>query len=120
MSSGTKLKDVVGNYWSLGTNENPNAKYPRLSYGGNGNNYRASTYWLRDGRYLRLKNLEVGYTLPKRWTTVMHISSARFYFMGTNLLTFAPFKLWDPELGSSTGQQYPLSRTITFGLTVGI
>lgn len=117
---GNILKDVVGNYWSLGTNEDPTAKYPRLSYGGNGNNYRASSYWLRDGRYLRLKNLEVGYTLPKRWTTVMHISSARFYFMGTNLLTFAPFKLWDPELGSSTGQQYPLSRTITFGLTVGI
>lgn len=117
---GNILKDVEGNYWSLGTNENPNAKYPRLSYGGNGNNYRASTYWLRDGKYIRLKNLEVGYTLPKRWTTVMHINSARFYFMGTNLLTFAPFKLWDPELGSSTGQEYPLSRTFTFGLTVSI
>ena len=46
-------------------NENPNASYPRLSYGGNDNNYRASTYWLRDGSYLRLKTLEVGYTLPK-------------------------------------------------------
>ena len=48
-SWGNILTDVVGNYWSLGTNEDPNARYPRLSYGGNDNNYRASTYWLRNG-----------------------------------------------------------------------
>ncbi len=46
-------------------NENPNASYPRLTYGGNENNYKKSTFWLRDGSYLRLKTLEVGYTLPK-------------------------------------------------------
>ena len=46
-------------------NENPNASYPRLSYRGNDNNYSASTYWLRDGSYLLLKTLEIGYTLPK-------------------------------------------------------
>ena len=119
-SWGNILTDVVGNYWSLGINEDPNAKYPRLSYGGNSNNYRASTYWLRNGSYIRLKNVELGYSIPKRFVNKLHLDHVRLYLMGTNLLTFSDFKLWDPELGSSNGQQYPLSRTVTIGLTVGI
>ena len=119
-SWGNILTDVVGNYWSLGINEDPNAKYPRLSYGGNSNNYRASTYWLRNGSYIRLKNVELGYSIPKRFVNKLHLDRVRLYLMGTNLLTFSDFKLWDPELGSSNGQQYPLSRTVTIGLTVGI
>lgn len=117
---GNVLTDVVGNYWSLGTNEDPNAKYPRLTFGNNPNNNRASTYWLRDGSYLRLKNLEIGYSLPKKFVAKAHINNMRFYFMGTNLLTFSHFNLWDPELGSSNGQEYPLSRTYTLGLTVSL
>lgn len=117
---GNILTDMVGNYWQLDANENPNAKYPRLSYGGNDNNYRASTYWMRDGSYLRLKNLEIGYTLPKSLTRAIHLEGVRIYFLGTNLLTFSKFKLWDPELGSSNGQEYPLSRTYTLGLTINI
>ena len=117
---GNILTDVVGNYWSLGTNEDPNARYPRLSYGGNSNNYRASTYWLRNGSYLRLKNVEIGYSIPKRWVNRIHLNNVRIYAMGTNLLTFSSFKLWDPELGSSNGQAYPLSKTITLGLNIGI
>ncbi|MEY8706306.1 TonB-dependent receptor [Bacteroides faecichinchillae] len=119
-SWGNILTDVVGNYWSLGTNEDPNAKYPRLSYGNNSNNYRPSTYWLRNGSYIRLKNVEVGYTIPKQFVNRLHLDRVRLYLMGTNLLTFSSFKLWDPELGSSNGQQYPLSKTVTIGLTVGI
>lgn len=115
---GNILTDVDGNYWSLGTNENPNAKYPRLSFGGNENNYRPSTYWMRDGSYLRLKNLELGYALPTRLINRIHLNKARIYFMGTNLLTFSKFKLWDPEMGSNTGEKYPLSRTYTLGLTM--
>ncbi|MDD3036868.1 TonB-dependent receptor [Bacteroides sp.] len=117
---GNILTDVVDNYWSLGTNENPNAKYPRLSFGGNSNNYRTSTFWMRDGSYLRLKNLEVGYTLPKNWTRSLFLNKMRIYFMGTNLLTFSSFKLWDPEMGSGTGEKYPLSRTYTLGLTINL
>ena len=117
---GNILTDVVGNYWSLGTNEDPNAKYPRLTFGGNSNNYRTSTYWMRDGSYLRLKNLEIGYTLPKNWTRSLYLNQMRIYFMGTNLLTFSKFKLWDPEMGSGTGEKYPLSRTYTIGLTVNL
>lgn len=118
---GNILTDVVKEgYWQQGTNENPNAKYPRLSYGGNSNNYRKSTYWLRNGSYLRLKNVEIGYTVPKQLVNKIRMDHIRIYLMGTNLLTFSNFKLWDPELGSSNGQAYPLSKTLTLGLTIGI
>ena len=118
---GNILTDVVeSNRWILGENEDPNAEYPRMSYGGNSNNYRASTYWMRNMSYLRLKNLEIGYSLPKQWVNRIHLNNVRFYFLGTNLLTFSKFKLWDPELGSNNGQAYPLSRSYTLGLTVNI
>lgn len=118
---GNILEDMANaNRWILGVNEDPNAEYPRLSYGGNSNNYRGSTYWLRDGSYLRLKTLEFGYTLPKMLTTRLHLSNLRVHFIGQNLLTFSKFKLWDPEMGSSNGMKYPLGKTVTFGLTVNI
>ena len=116
---GNILTDVVNsNRWILGENEDVNAKYPRLSYNGNSNNYRKSTYWLRDGAYMRLKNLELGYSIPKSIVNKIHLNNLRIYFMGTNLLTFSGFDLWDPELGSSNGQAYPLSRTYTLGVTI--
>mgnify|MGYP000840025696 FL=1 len=74
---------------------------------------------IRD-RYLRLKTLEVGYTLPKSIVNKIKFNNIRVFFIGTNLLTFAKFKEWDPELGSSTGAEYPLSRVMTLGLTVNI
>lgn len=118
---GNILVDMANsNRWKLGENENPNAEYPRLSYGGNSNNYRSSTYWLRNGSYLRLKNLEIGYNIPKSIINKIHLNNVRLYFMGTNLVTFSKFKLWDPELGSSNGQAYPLSRSYTLGLTINI
>lgn len=101
-------------------NEDPNASYPRLSYGGNDNNQQKSTFWLKNGSYLRLKTLEVGYTLPKSIVNKIKFNNIRVFFIGTNLLTFAKFKEWDPELGSSTGAEYPLSRVMTLGLTVNI
>lgn len=116
---GNILQDMVDSgYWSLGVNEDPNARYPRLSYGGNANNYQASSYWLRDGSYLRLKTLEIGYTLPKNITRLLRMNNVRIFFIGTNLLTFSDFKLWDPEMGSSTGQGYPLTKSCTLGLTI--
>lgn len=100
--------------------ENPNASYPRLTYGNNNNNNRASTFWLRDGSYLRLKTLEIGYSLPKTVVRKIKFNSIRIFFIGTNLLTFSKFKMWDPEMGSSTGTQYPISKTFTLGLNVNI
>lgn len=118
---GNILKEMAdANRWVLGVNEDPNAEYPRLSYQGNANNYRPSTYWLRDGSYLRLKTLELGYTLPKALTNKLYMKRVRFHFIGQNLLTFSNFKLWDPEMGSSNGQKYPIGKTVTFGLSVNI
>jgi TonB-linked SusC/RagA family outer membrane protein len=118
---GNILSDMANsNRWILGVNEDPNAEYPRLSYGGNANNYRPSTYWLRDGSYLRLKTLEAGYTIPKAITTKLYLSKVRIHVIAQNLLTFSKFKLWDPEMGSSSGMTYPLGKTVTFGLTVNI
>jgi len=102
------------------TTENPNASYPRLSYGTNSNNFRESTFWLRDGSYLRLKTVEVGYSLPKSIVNKLHFTRMRVFFIGTNLLTFSKFKLWDPEMGSSNGEKYPLARMYTLGLTVNL
>ncbi|GAE83991.1 TonB-dependent receptor [Bacteroides reticulotermitis JCM 10512] len=109
-----------GNRWILGVNEDPNADYPRLTYGNNSNNNRASTFWLRDGAYLRLKTLDVGYSLPKSLVRKAHMNTVRFFFTGTNLLTFSKFKLWDPEMGSSTGKTYPLTKTLSLGVSVNL
>ena len=100
--------------------ENPNAKYPRLSYGGNSNNYRNSTHWMRSGAYLRFKTLEIGYTLPKSWTNKIHFGDVRIYFLGSNLAVWDSLKLWDPELTSENGMKYPLSKSYTLGLTVNL
>lgn len=100
--------------------ENPNAKYPRLTYGKNPNNNRASTFWLRNGSYVRLKTIELGYTVPARFTNKIHLSKVRFFFIGTNLVTWSGFKLWDPEMGISDGKEYPLSKTLSLGITVNL
>jgi hypothetical protein len=115
------LSDLANsNRWILGENEDPNAEYPRLTYGANSNNYQSSTYWLRDGSYLRLKTLDIGYTFPTALVNKMHMSNVRIFFIGTNLLTFSKFKLWDPEMGSSDGKKYPLSKTISLGISVNL
>lgn len=100
--------------------ENPNAEYPRLSYGGNGNNYRNSTFWLRDGSYLRLKTLDIGYSLPSKLVRKLHCNTIRFFFIGTNLLTWSKFDLWDPEMGSSDGKNYPLNKSYSLGISVNL
>ena len=108
--------DISGN-----TNtESPNAPYPRLSYGGNNNNQQNSTYWLRNGRYLRLKNMDIGYTLPKSITNKLHFTNIRFYVSGTNLITWSKFKFWDPETADPRGESYPLAKTITVGVNVNL
>ncbi len=100
--------------------ENPNAEYPRLSYGPNSNNYQQSTYWLRNGSYLRLKTVEVGYTLPTQLVNKVHFNTVRIFFVSTNLLTWSAFKLWDPEMGSTDGKRYPLSKNLSLGISVNL
>jgi hypothetical protein len=115
MNHANVLSDVYGNYW---TEDNLDAKYPRVTAGSNTNNSQDSDFWLADGRFLRLKNAEIGYSLPKRILNRVGISGARFYLQGQNLFTFSPFKLWDPELASST-TNYPTTRIVSLGLSFG-
>lgn len=100
-----------------GVAENPQAKYPRLSYGGNANNYRPSTFWLRDGAYLRFKTLELGYSIPAAISTKLRLRSLRVYLLAQNLMVWDKVKVWDPEMASSDGTRYPLPKTITVGMT---
>lgn len=129
---GNIFKGMLDNRWvdadtaeTLGipANENPNASYPRLSYQGDNasnNNYRNSTFWLKNGRYLRLKTIDVGYTLPKSIVNKMHFNNIRIFLVGTNLLTWSSFKTWDPEMGDPRGESYPLTKSITMGISVNL
>ena len=102
-------------------NENPGASYPRLSYGGNANNFRNSTFWLRDGRYLRLKNLDIGYTLPKTLVNKIHFQNVRFYVSGSNLFfVHKKFSIWDPESLQPRGEDYPITKAVTLGMQVNL
>lgn len=102
----TLLDFIAKDYWTE-ENPNPSAEYPRLiSNLDSHNNFMSSTFWLRNGAFLRLKNVEIGYTYKK----------ARLFVSGQNLLTFSPFKHWDPELGGGKGLTYPNLRVATIGL----
>jgi TonB-linked SusC/RagA family outer membrane protein len=114
--------NIYSNAYDAWTEENPSQDvfYPRLHYGRNENNLQASTWWLNDMSMLRLKNLEVGYTLPQKWMNAVWVSRARIYLRGANLLCFSKFKLWDPEINSPNngGLRYPIMRSFSIGLDV--
>jgi len=123
---GNILKGMVADRWVSAdisgdpATEDPNASCPRLSYGGNANNYRNSTFWLRNGRYVRLKTVDIGYTLPKSIVNRFHINNVRVSLVGTNLATWSGFKMWDPEMGDPRGEEYPPAKSITLGLSVNL
>ena len=100
--------------------ENAAALYPRLSLNGqagSSNNSQTSSWWQRNGAFLRLKNVELGYNLPKKWMTATRVfQSVRVYLSANNLLTFSEFKLWDPEMGGGDGGSYPPNRVYMIGL----
>lgn len=99
-------------------NQDLNARFPRLAIGDQNNNYTNSSWWLEDGSYIRLKQMEIGYTLPKKLMSFVGIKSARFYGNGLNLLTFSPFKWWDPEARDQTGSFYPPQRILNVGVEI--
>lgn len=102
------------------TKENPSQDvfWPRLFYGPHSNNEQASTWWLKDMSFLRLKSLEIGYSLPKEWLKIAGVEHLRIFARGANLHTFSKFKLWDPELDTQNGLRYPMNRSFSFGLSV--
>lgn len=115
--TGQVFKDVAKNHWTV-ENQNTNAPYPRLGTTRSNNNVQTSDYWTRDMSFLRLKNAEIGYTFPKKWTKKAGIQALRLYVSGTNLLTFSDFKLWDPELDTAYGTKYPITRNVSLGLNI--
>jgi hypothetical protein len=114
-------------YWADSwTPENPDGAYPgyRIPFTG-GSNYRttypASTFWLRDGSFLRLKSLTVSYLLPDRFTNALGLSAATLHFTGTNVLMLKDhFRDWgyDPEMNNI--RSYPLMRTFAVGMDVSL
>lgn len=108
------LRVIADNHWS-DENPDPNAFWPRMSVESIANNEKFSTWWLRDGSFLRLKSVELGYSLPKKLLGKMNVEKARFYVSGTNMLVFSKFKLWDPEMGGK-GLGYPPQKIINIGL----
>lgn len=114
------------------TEQNANARWPRAfikqTYGDSWNGV-ASTWWLRDASFIRLKSIEIGYTLPKNWLSNIGLEKARIYLNGNNLFTIDNMKICDPEAGmfkntdgyvveSGGVRGYPLQRMITFGASV--
>lgn len=110
------LKVYADNHWSE-TNRDLYAIWPRLSNVINTNNDRVSTWFMQDGTFLRLKSVEMGYSLPKKFSNRLLMENLRFYFSGTNLLTFSKFKLWDPEMAGN-GLGYPVQKVMNFGLQI--
>jgi TonB-linked SusC/RagA family outer membrane protein len=98
------------------THPDVHAFWPRLSTGQVANNTQPSSWWLRDGSFLRLKTVEIGYNFNK--IEKLKMSACRLYFSGENLLTFSSFKLWDPEVGAN-GLGYPINRRFNIGIQVG-
>ncbi len=108
------LKIITDNYWSE-DNPDPYAFWPRLSTYGINNNEQPSTWWLRDGDFLRLKSVELGYTIPGKIGSFFDNVNARVYFTGLNLLNFSKFDLWDPEMAGN-GLGYPPQRVYNLGI----
>jgi hypothetical protein len=94
------------------------ATYPLLHSASNTNNQQSTTRWLFSGNYLRVKNIEIGYTIPKEVLTRIGISSLRVFANGTNLFTWDKLMNWDPETTSSNGNGYPQLRTWNLGVKV--
>ena len=116
----TVSDDLIRNTW---TPENPNAEFPMLMYGGTWQFPASNVNALyRDASYFSLKNLNVGYTLPKKWTSKLSIESLRIFFNADNLCFVSAHDGFDPRMGFSSmnGFQFPQARTFTFGITLNM
>ncbi|MDR1743578.1 MAG: TonB-dependent receptor [Dysgonamonadaceae bacterium] len=110
------LKVYADSYWSE-ENQNVYALWPRLSPYIISNNTASSTWFMRNANFLRLKQMEFGYTIPEEFTKKLKMSNLRFYVSGTNLLLFSKFKMWDVEMAGN-GLGYPNQRVFNMGLNL--
>ena len=110
------MQIIADDHWSP---DNPVAQsfWPRLSASSNANNTQQSSWWIRNGRIVRMKSLELGYSLPDSVLSKTPLKLVRIYFSGSNLFKISDFDLWDPEMGSN-GLGYPLQRVYSLGLQI--
>ncbi|WP_442892813.1 SusC/RagA family TonB-linked outer membrane protein [Emticicia sp. 17c] len=111
---GNFLLDIYENRWTI---DNPSSVHPRIANRSDQYFSGGNTYWLRSTDYLRLKNFELGYTIPSAWGSKVGLNNFRVYVNGLNLVTWDKLKVYDPESANSTGQYYPQARIINAGLT---
>jgi TonB-linked SusC/RagA family outer membrane protein len=121
---GNVMNIVAADHWTsrdisgTAATENPNARFPRLTYGDNANNNQNSTFWLNDGSYLRLQNVQISYSLKAQIIQKLGIKSTTFSIIGENLHVWDKVKIVDPEQASSNGSVYPLQRVITLQMNM--
>jgi TonB-linked SusC/RagA family outer membrane protein len=121
---GNVLDIVAADHWTpreisgSAATENPDARFPRLTYGYNGNNNRKSTFWLTDGSYLRLKNVQISYQLKSAFLKKAGIKSSTFSIIGENLHVWDKVKIFDPAQANQNGAAYPLQRVVTLQMNL--
>lgn len=111
------LQAYADNHWSE-DNRNSYALWPRLSNNIIDNNNRTNSWFMHNGAFLRLKSVELGYTVSQKLLSKWHMANARIYLSGTNLATISGFKLWDIEMGGN-GLAYPIQKVINMGIQIG-
>lgn len=104
---------IPASYSGNPATENPNARFPRLTYGSNANNERNSTFWLENGRYLRLKNVQITYDFTSPFFKKIGLQGCQLSLIGDNLACWDGVKLWDPAQATGNGAVYPLQRVFT-------
>lgn len=117
------LQEWCDNRW---TGPGSTNSYPRPVYSYHGNNSRASTYYLQDGSFIKLKSLMLSYTLPSKWTDAVKMKSVRIYLQGENLALISKYRGWDPEVSSDLSPQLmgldkygvPSPRTYKLGVNI--
>ncbi|MDR0698743.1 MAG: TonB-dependent receptor [Tannerella sp.] len=112
------IQAFADSYWSE-SNRDVYAMWPRLSNSYVLNNMQSSTWFMQDASFLRLKNVEIGYTLPGDLLKKFSLTNLRLYVSGTNLMSFSRFKLWDPEMAGN-GLGYPVQRVFNVGINIGL
>lgn len=117
-SQNALLKVYADNHWSE-TSRNSYALWPRLSNTQNINNSQTSTWFMRNGAFLRLKSVELGYVLPDKVSKKLKTKDVRVYLSGTNLFVISKFKYWDVEMGGQ-GLGYPVQRVINAGININL
>lgn len=119
---GGTLRFIFSERFVLRIIDNPNGKYPRITLSNvthGGDNGLASTFWMRNGNYIRLKTAQLGYTLPKQWLRTINIERVRLFVEGSNLFTIDSLPTGiDPESPGVNNGYYPQQRTFLGGINI--